>query len=256
MRKFYPIVTVMLFVWLCRVPGYLAADTEPRPLPQLEKEDGQGFSTADLQRMLLQLKSEREGLNTDWQSFLKRNTPESSSMEMDSKQLQAKLTLVLKRLQQAKAKKEQTVPPEHIPDKTKNETPAPAVKTDNHSASEPKTMPATDKAAGPVDALSQAHALFRTKQYDDALTSFRQVDLQGKKAIERAPVQYLMGICMLHLGKNDEAVSTFQDVTNSRGDPQVAAYAQRQLESYRWQTKVKDRLQEFRQRRKTLEKRS
>ncbi len=44
-----------------------------------------------------------------------------------------------------------------------------------------------DVAAEPVDPLAEAHTLFRAGRFEEALASFRQVDLKGKKAEHARP---------------------------------------------------------------------
>ena len=93
----------------------------------------------------------------------------------------------------------------------------------------------------------------RSKQYEEALTTFQQVDLKGKKANERAPVQYLKACCLMHLGKSKDAAELLQEVANNRGDEKLAGYAQAQLEMLRWQRDVAQRLQDIRDRYQALE---
>src|SRR5262249_59971485 len=112
-----------------------------------------------------------------------------------------------------------------------------------------------DGSVEPVDVAAQAHLLFRAHQYEEALAAFRQIDLKGKKAETRAPIQYLMAICLLHLGKGDEAVPLLREAANARGDDKLAGYAQWQIEMVRWQHDTQTRVQQFRDRRLALEKR-
>src|SRR5205085_1433672 len=137
-------------------------------------------------------------------------------------QLQAQLKNALQRLQQARAApRPKAVAPLEAPPKElaidKITQPAESKKGELSPTAKP-----ADALDGPVDALAQAHLLFRAHQYEEALTSFRQVDLKGKKAETRAPVQYLMAICLLHLGKGDEAVALLREAANSRGDEKLA----------------------------------
>ena len=110
-----------------------------------------------------------------------------------------------------------------------------------------------NKPAPAIDYLAQAHTLMKAKRYEEALATFQQVDLKGKKVNERTPIQYLKACCLLHLGKPKEATEVLQEVANYRSDERVAGYAQWQLEMLRWQRDVALRLQEFRQRREALE---
>jgi hypothetical protein len=237
--------------WFAAAPISLPADTDTLPMPRLWNEEGKRFSTAEFEQQLQTLKAERAALVAEWKALLKRSATAVPRADSDA-QLQVQLKDLLARLQQSRlpaaaprelaiGKMGDPIPPGD----TVAEAPAPL-----------KAEGATEAASGPLDSLAQAHTLFRARQYAEALASFRLVDLKGKKAEARAPVQYLTAICLLHLGKADEALPLLRDVANSRGDEKLAAYAQWQLEMFRWQREVHDRLHEIRERRLAVEKRS
>ena len=237
------------------VSAYVSAGSDALSMPRAWRDEGRKpFSATEFEEALQRLKSERAALLSEWKALVKRSAATAPRGESDN-QLHVQLKEMLQRLQQSRAptpaapkelningKKVEPLPPE--PAKA-NEAPVPA-----------KTDVAAEVTAEPIDALSEAHTLFRARRYEEALASFRRVDLKGKKAEARAPVQYLMGICLLHLAKADEAMPLFREVANSRGDEKLAAYAQWQLEMFRWQRDVQDKLQGHRQRRLALEKKT
>ncbi len=234
------------------IPGPLTAEPDDLPAPRVwRSEEGKSFSAADFEQQLEKLKAERAGLQTEWKALLKRSTEAMPKSDVEG-DFQAQLREALRRLKERKSPA--SAPPrehpldEHTIDPIakhpgKEEQPAHPAPGDSHA----------ETTVGPVDALSQAQTLFRTRHYEEALTSFRSVDLKGKKAEARAPVQYLMALCLLHLGKADEAVPMLREVANSRGDEKLAGYAQWQLDMYRWERELRDRLGQQRQRRLAVE---
>ncbi len=242
----------------CAVAGFVLAQTDTLPLPRiLDEGECKKFSPNEFERLLLQMRAERDALQTDWKAVLKRSSAAGTMKDLEQKQLQAQLRLALQRLRRDEPKPEQPLVPEHKPGGKKSVEPAPGSAhkqpSDPHGT-RPETTAVPPKENGPVDVLSQAHALFRLGQYEEALTSFRSVDLKGKKADSRAPIQYLTAMCLLHLNKTDEALPVLREVANSRGDERLAAYAQWELENLRWQGNVQDRLSAYRQRRLALER--
>jgi anion-transporting ArsA/GET3 family ATPase len=246
---------VLLFaVALCALAGRGKAGADPLPMPRkVYDDDGDGFSPADFERLLLKLRAEREGLSSDWQALRKRNTTPEPSLEMEQKRLEKQIQRALEGLKRGRQNSAAPVVsgPEPAQKKTEPDAPEGRKSAKPDAASE---APA-EKSSGAVDVLAQAHTLVRSKQYEEALATFQQVDLKGKKANERAPVQYLKACCMLHLGKNTEAAELLQEVANYRGDEKLADYAQWHLEMLRWQRDVAQRLQEIRQRHQPLENR-
>jgi hypothetical protein len=228
-----------------------AADTDPLPTPRRLSDDEEFFSPAEFGQLLQKLKTEREGLNSDWLALRKRNSTPEPSVEAEQKRFESLMQKALEDLRERRlhpgsssplgseaAKKKTEAEPEE-PKKMDNAAPAPEGKA--------------EKSPGAVDVLAQAHTLMRSKQYEEALATFQQVDLKGKKINERTPIQYLKACCLLHLGKTKEAGEVLQEVANYRSDEKVAGYAQWHLEMMRWQRDVAQRLQEIRQRRQALE---
>jgi tetratricopeptide (TPR) repeat protein len=222
----------------------------------VDGDDSSQFSAAEFERLLQQMRAEREALRADWQALVKKNArpaPQDTDLE-----LQMHFKKILEQLQkrnqtQAPATPEQSPSQPIDPAKTSGEAPASAAPqektTGKEDISSGKASPGQNRAA-------QANALFRSRQFEDALATFRMIDLKGQKAEVRAPVLYLMAQCLIHLGKNDDALPLLREVANSRGDDKLAGYAQWQLEMLRWQRDMQDRLQDIRQRREAVEKRS
>ena len=234
-------------------PSYVPADSDTLPMPRAWRDEGRKtFSAAEFERSLQQLKTERAALLAEWKALVKRSAAAVPRGAGDN-QLQSQLKDVLERLQQKRAPV--PAPPKELEITGKKIEPVPAAPAKTtEAAAPPKADGASEIGTEPIDALSEAHTLFRARRYEEALTYFRRVDLKGKKAEARAPVQYLMAICLLHLGKAEEALPVFRDVANSRGDEKLASYAQWQLEMLRWQREVQDKLQGHRERRLALEK--
>ncbi|HWY87177.1 MAG TPA: hypothetical protein VNX28_10655 [Gemmataceae bacterium] len=245
------LILLLMAGWFAAGPGLVRADPDTLPMPRVWNADGyKGFSAAEFAQQLENLKAERAALVAEWKALLKRSEADSPRRDSES-QLQLQLKDVLQRLQQSRLPA--AVPREIDIGKIAEPIP-PSVASGTEAPASPRAEGATESDSGPLDALAQGHTLFRARQYEEALTSFRLVDLKGKKAEARAPVQYLMAICLLHLGKADEAVPLLRDVANSRGDEKLAGYAQWQLEMVRWLRDVQNRLQDLRARRLAVEK--
>jgi hypothetical protein len=240
--------------WLCVVACALA-QPGTLPMPRVWNDDQcQRFSPAEFERQLRELKKERAALVAEWQALIKRSA-EVTVRKDNEAQLETQLKDILRRLQQSRgvADGPPLLPPaelaiEKIMDKSSS------LQGDLKKPDEAPAPRNESEAAGPVDVLAQAHTLFRVHRYEEALACFRLVDLKGKKAEARAPIQYLMAVCLVHLGKDEQALPLLRDVANSRGDERLAGYAQWQLEMLRWQRDVQERLGEQRGRRLALEK--
>ena len=127
--------------------------------------------------------------------------------------------------------------------------------------SEPKkdgTAPNKGDAPNPdfakaLDPLALAQALYRAGNYPGALQAYRLLPQEGLKAPERVPIQYMIACCLRKMGKHDEAAAVYREVANSRGDEQLAACAQWQLENMRWQRDVGEQISQIQKRRQALE---
>jgi hypothetical protein len=241
--------------WSCALPVLVLAQPGTLPMPRVWNEDScKKFSAADFERQLQQLKAERSALVAEWQALVKRSAEVTVRKDSEA-HLETQLKDILRRLQQSRDGAE--TPPLRPPGELAIEK-----IMDNTSGSQGNLKKGDDAAAprregepgSVIDVLAQAHTLFRVHHYEEALACFRLVDLKGKKAEARAPIQYLMAVCLLHLGKDEQALPLLRDVANSRGDEKLAGYAQWQLEMLRWQRDIQDRLGEQRGRRLALEK--
>jgi hypothetical protein len=247
------IFAVSLFAtWIGIGAGMAPGGNDPLPLPRVWTESAdKKFSQAEFEELLRQLKAERAALEAEWKALIKRSAETAPKGDSDVL-FQNQMKEMLKRLQEAN---NPAVPPkEHRLETNKVETPALKSKKEEDLPWTSKGVGPMPQPAGPLDSLSQAHTLFKTGQYEEALGAFRLVDLQGKKAEARVPVQYLTALCLLHLNKSAEAVPILREVANSRGDEKLAAYAQWQLDMIRWDREVHDALQGLKQRRLALGK--
>lgn len=234
------------------LPGPGRADSDPLPAPRRTfDEESDGFSPAEFERMLSKLRAEREGLNADWQALRKRNTAPEPNLEAEQRHLQKQIQKALEGLRKGRANLGPTDPFAPVVRVSPEIEPA-AKKVEKKSVAGPVAAP--EKTVSAVDALAQGHSLLRSQQYEEALAALQQVDLRGKKANERAPIQYLKACCLLHLDKTADAIELLQEVANYRGDEKLAGYAQWHLEMIRWQRDVAQRLREVRDRYKALEK--
>jgi TolA-binding protein len=248
MRARYGILTLLVCAFWA-APGR----ADGLPMPTIWRDGGaKPFSTTEFEHVLQQLKTERAALESEWKALVKRSAAANAPGQRD-RELATQLKDMLERLQQSRSPT--PVAPKELDINSKKIEPLPVGPGKGQEIPPSlKTDAAAIPAEDPVDPLSEAHSLFRARRFEEALASFRQVDLKGKKAEARAPVQYLMAICLLHLGKAEEAAALFRDVANSRGDEKLAGYAQWQLELLRWQRDVQEKLQGHRQRRLALEK--
>jgi hypothetical protein len=249
-----PLIATVLLIGVAQAPNLALAQTLPMPRRVID-DDGDSFSTAEFERILHKLKAEREGLNADWQALHKRNTSVEPSLDMEQKLFEQRMQKALEDLRQrrsANGGSPRPVAPTAEPPKIGPE-PLPAPKDEKKSELLPPPAQRGEKEPGPIDALGQAHALMRSRQYGEALAAFHQVDLKLMKSNERAPVQYLKACCCLHLGKSKEAGELLQEVANYRGDEKLAGYAQSQLELLRWQRDISQKLQDIRQRHRAME---
>ena len=247
-----PVLVVLFSLLAGATPRAGAQPDMLLPTPRrVRLDDDWTYSTSEFERIVSKLKAEREaGSSADWQALQKRNTPPTRTVDAEQRLFQMHLKKALEHLQQAPARPAVRSAPGT----------APAKKSSEHDGGEHKKADKTsdtsaETAPAVVDALAQAHALLRTKQYDEALATFQQINLKGKKTEERAPIQYLKACCLQHLGKTKEANELFLEVANCRGDEPLAGYAQWQLEMLRWHRDLDQRLQEVRQRHQAVEKR-
>ena len=216
---------ILLFVCMCHGPSVTQAD-EVLPLPRKLFDDEYGqFSTSEFERLLQMMKAEREALRSDWQTLVKKTARPASTADID-RELHMHMKQILEHLQKRNPPPAQQPPPPSATEPPPQTHDLETMKTEPiHGSTPPKTtvgeMPG-GKSSPILNLSAQANALFRSRQFEEALTTYRLIDLKGQKADVRAPVQYLMAQCMIHLGKTDEALPLLREVANSRGDDKLA----------------------------------
>jgi tetratricopeptide (TPR) repeat protein len=224
------------------------------PMPRILHEyDSVGFSEADFQRVLSQLKVERDGLDADWKSMTKRLNTRPPTAEPDLEKLEERINRVLTTVRE-RVTPSPAGPAQPAPIKIENPPSENKKKPDERLAPVVPDASSITPALGPVDVVHLGQTLFRAERYEEALAAFRKVDLLGKKPEERAPIIYFTAACLHHLGKTEEGIALLREVANSRGDERVAGYAQWQIENLRWHRETQAKLQEIRRRLQTMEK--
>lgn len=247
-----PTLTVLAFFSGCLAFGpadSLSQEVPFRaPLPRLlDEESCVKFAPVDFERLLSELKSERARLDADWKATSKTIQRTRGSQTEEPGNLEKQLQGVLDRLREERARRDKP-----------SEARVPAAPVEPVGSGPRKKdaniTPLQRALADSLSAVNLAQALFRAEKYDEALAAFQRVDLKGRKAEERAPILFMTAQCMYLTGKIDEAIKLLQEVAGSRGDEQLAAHAQWQLEMFRWERQVRDKLQELRKRRQAAEK--
>ena len=168
------------------IPGPLTAEPDDLPAPRVwRSEEGKSFSAADFEQQLEKLKAERAGLQTEWKALLKRSTEAMPKSDVEG-DFQAQLREALRRLKERKSPA--SAPPrehpldEHTIDPiakhpSKEEQPAHPAPGDNHA----------ETTLGPVDALSQAQTLFRTRHYEERSPPSGRWTSRAKRRRRRRP---------------------------------------------------------------------
>ncbi len=208
-------------------PAPAPASTPPPPDPSRE-------NLALLQRRLAELKAARESLRSNLPAPGRPATAPPPETDEEAAKLRQKMMDLILQLRGTGASAAPSRPSETVhPAETPSEPPGPLV-----------------APGGPaLNSLALGHSLFAMGNYEGALKAYRNVNLTGLRAEERAPVQYLIASCLRHLGKLDEASALYREVAATKGDPQVADCAQWQLSTIRWRQQLEKQLAEMRQRR-------
>jgi tetratricopeptide (TPR) repeat protein len=229
------------------------------PLPRLVPIDERAHSPEEFQRILTKLRNEREALDAEWQSMMRRlNTPPAQK-EPDYDRLEKQIRDWIAREKDRRVKatpappqpkpytpEKPAVPVVVIDEKKKAEVPAPPA---------PSATAVKDDTSAPVDLLHLAQTLFRVERYEEALEVFRKIDLKGKRPEERVPIVYMTAKCLFYVGRTDDAITLLRTAANATSDERIAGYAQWQIEVLRWYRDTDARLQDVRQRRMATEKR-
>ncbi len=212
-------------------PARMPELAAPRPVGNAAAD----ADTADLQRLLGQLRSQREGLHQE-RTTTDRETASESAVLTGNEEEMARLR---KKMQEVLAGRRPTSGDTRPA--TGGESPAPR-----------PNEPAAGNG-GPIDMTAVAQNLFRAGDYEAALEAYRRVPLQNAAAEERAPTVYMIATCYRKLGRLPEAEKHYRDAAEIKGDPFVAQCAQWQLDTITWRRQVEAQLAELREHRKALE---
>jgi hypothetical protein len=243
-------------VWLLPVLGAaaLGADELPQPkkdpsaappaaFPDLSARPSTDANSAEVQRLLRDLRTQREALRNE-RAGPHREAPApypSPAPGAPSSSNEEEIARLRRRMQELDARKRgrgHDVPPPQL-------------------SPMPPLSPARGGEApgGPIDPSAVAQNYFRAGDYEAALDAYRKVPLRGVSSEERAPVMYMIASCLRKLGKRDEAAKVYREVAAIKDDPFVAECARWQLETMAWRKDMESQLAELRQRKKGLETR-
>ena len=234
------------------------------PLPATE-DDTPHLPLAEIRQFLQKLKREREGLDNDRTKAIQLAQDSATTESDEIAKLRLQLGNLLNALNTKKSAPGLSATPLpaapkklELPIAPNMESPRPQTQGQPQVQPlppvGPEPAPPTFEVGGALDPLALAQALFRVGNYPGALKAYRLMPLEGLKADERAPVQYMIATCLRKLGNTDEAAVLYREVANSRGDEQLAACAQWQLNALRWRKDMNEQLARIRQRRLDLEK--
>ncbi|GIW78955.1 MAG: hypothetical protein KatS3mg105_0762 [Gemmatales bacterium] len=109
------------------------------------------------------------------------------------------------------------------------------------------------KKSSVIDPISLGQVLFAKGDFEGALEAYRQIDLTGMPASERAPIQYMIATCLRRLGQLAEAEKLYRQVADTKGDEVLANLAQWQLDSLRWRREMQQKLDAMHKRMQSLE---
>lgn len=231
---------------LTPVPGHIIVDSS-RETPQ--------SPLGEFRSQLKQMQREREALQTELK-VTRRWVDSEPPADEELPKLQSRVGGLLREVTRrtpasVPAKKSEEPASKPVVEKVEpRETPPPKVERKASPPAESEPPRFTHIA----DPLLLGQALYRAGNYRDALYALNRVPLDGLKAQERAPVKYLIATCLRKQEKWDEAAALYREIANSVGDEQLAACAQWQIASIRWQQDMRRQLEQIRERRKALEK--
>jgi hypothetical protein len=210
-------------------PAPMPALTGPRPAGGPSAAD-----TAELQRLLRELRSQRDALQKERSAADRPSSSPGPSLSANEEEI----AHLRQRMQEL------------------------AARAGNRSAAPPPPLlrpadlsPSAPGGGGALDPLAVAQNYYRAHDYETALAAYRKVPLGDALAEERAPVLYMIATCLRKLGKRDEAAKVYREVAGIKGDPFVAECAQWQLQTLGWRADVEAQLAQLRARRKGLESR-
>jgi hypothetical protein len=224
----------------------------------------------NLQQEEAKLKTERELLNAERMQAVQATDETGSAHADEIIKMRLRLAGLLTKLGtkerqgKQKAPEKSSLPPEPRPGDSRGtggEKPQrnlPGTKTDSPPRKDDIKPSAAAKSDAdvttkPVDAMGLAQALFRTGDYEGALSAYRLLDPKSLGKADRPGVQYMTATCLRKLGKTDEAANLYREVANSKDDEALADCAQWQLSALRWRRDLEAQLAKVRQRRQALE---
>ena len=235
-------------------PKVLPGTAKDHPLPSTTEDPGRDLK--ELQRWVNKLKMERESLAAEQNGARQQMVTDVFSENVDTMKLRLQISELIKKVSTPKIPARNTDPIGPV-------LPPPKSSGDKKSAP-PPPKPVNDKppprevveenAEAPADPVALANVLFRAGHTEQALKTYRLVNMTGMRSKERGPLMYLTACCLRKLGKTEAALSMFRDVANLKGDEEVAACAQWQIAQIRWRGECEAQLKEVRARRQALER--
>jgi tetratricopeptide (TPR) repeat protein len=213
-----------------------AASAAPAPVLPGPRPAGVGTpdpGTAELQRLLRDLRAQRDALRNDRAADERAPAPPGS---LSSNEVE--IARLRKRMQELAARsRPDAKPPVLLPPDTSLAPPAGGDAGNG----------------GTLDAVAVAQNYFRAHDYEAALAAYRKVPLREALAEERAPILYMIATCLRKLGKRDEAAKAYREAAAVKGDPFVAECAQWQLQTLAWRADLEAQLAQIRERRKPFQ---
>jgi tetratricopeptide (TPR) repeat protein len=241
----------------------------PRQLaPSGVKSGGSAFTLQDIARLMREtnvLKVEREKLKAEHDEATQPMERADASHAGDIIKLRLRLAEILTKVSTQGTAEESRVPAKPLPGprraaSTVLPTKPPSSEREKSAGVElPKNLLTNQRPQSgadpdkPLEPLALAAALFRTGDYEGALTTYRLIDSETLSKHDRVAIQYLQGCCLRKLGKTDQAASLYREVANTKDDEVLAECAQWQLGALQWRHELETQIQQIRQRRQALE---
>jgi tetratricopeptide (TPR) repeat protein len=238
---------LIALVWLLPFLGAAALGADDLPQPKKDLTPPPSFpelpaprttSDADageLQRLLRQLRSQREALHSERGNERPVETAAApGSNEEQIARLRKRMDELARR--RADRRAEEVSPGEGRPLEL------------------PLTLPREGEGTRGlvIDPSAVAQNYFRAGDWEAALEAYRKVPTRGLLAEERAPLLYMTATCYRKLGKRDDAAKFYREAAAVKDDPFVADCARWQLETLAWRKSLEAQLAQLRERRKAL----
>lgn len=232
------------------------------PAPNVTEGGGKAYVPPDISELIREtdaLKAEREKLQSEHDEMSQPMQRADESHASDILKLRLRLAALLTNLGTQRNADEskglaKSVPGPGRPPRTSipehDKSVIPPLPKPPQSDQHPAASTDSDK---PLEPLALARALFRTGDYEGALTAYRLINVDTVSKQDRVAVQYMEASCLRKLGKTDQAATLYREVTNSKDDEVLAECAQWQLGALQWRRELETSLQQLRQRRQALE---